>query len=118
MTDKLSDKLLIIPKRRRPFQSLYCHNSCLYPKEMKEESFPPYSISYTNTPIACSHKKGQLDIGIVGVKPARGTPKANPRSAKKQTAGRQKAADKTAIGCPRADNWQPGSEALFSPVNS
>lgn len=86
---------------------------------MKEESFPPLFYLFTlSQPIACSHKKGQLDIGIVGVKPARGTPKANPRSAKKQTAGRQKAADKTAIGCPRADNWQPGSEALFSPVNS
>ena len=46
---------------------------------MKEESFPPLFYLFTlSQPIACSHNKGQPDIGIVVFKDARWAPKASP----------------------------------------
>lgn len=95
MTDKLSDKLLIIPKRRRPFQSLYCHNSFLNLKEMKEESFSPLILSLTLThPLHAATKKDNWILASSGLK----TPAGHQKQAHRAPNDRQRGAKRQPIG--------------------
>ena len=78
MTDKLSDKLLIIPKRGVFPIRVLSHIFSISKENERRAVFPLFYLFTLSKPIACSHNKGQLDIGIVVFKDARWEPKASP----------------------------------------